>query len=138
MLIPDAYRIPELPEPSRRLHIDDTQWLGALYPDLHSRPDWWLEFRFLEDRPTRDKRAPVVVRFLQRPEDIIELLDTHRQLAVQRAQQLQQGQLGGPWPAALFWGVQPRSAQQGRKEDVPALVVFACDLDLKVWREVPE
>lgn len=123
------------PEPSRNLRITDREWLEALYPRLEH--DWWLEFRFLEDRSDRVKGPPVAVRFLRDFDEISAHLNKHRELARQRAHQMRRDG-AGRWPAGLFWGVQPRRSRRGRKQDVAAFVTLVCDLDCKDWQELAE
>lgn len=126
-----------IPEPSRDTRVSDTEWLLTLYPELPRQPQWWLEFRFLEDRSDGVKGPPVCVRFLRDPAAIVAHLKANRELAAQRARQLRESGLG-PWPAALFWGVQPRLAKRGKREHVAAFVALTCDLDIKDWPELAE
>ncbi|MCE7875589.1 hypothetical protein DYH09_35210, partial [bacterium CPR1] len=117
-------------EPSRSLSVTDREWLEALYPRLE--PYWWLEFRFLEDRSDGVKGPPVAVRFFRDFDQIATHLKVHRELAQERARQVR-GCGAGPWPAGLFWGVQPRRTRRGCKQHVAAFVALVCDLDCKDW-----
>lgn len=123
------------PEPARDLAVTDQEWVATLYPQLQQEAGWLLEFRFLEDRPGGPKRPPVSTRFLRDPEEIATHLHDHRERS---ARQASQGLQDGHWPAALFWGVQPRLARRGRSQDVAALVALTCDLDCKDLTDVPE
>ncbi len=125
MLQPSA---PAVPEPDRGLRLSDVEWLQAFYPWLHQHPDWWIEFRFLEDRSDGVKNPPVAVRFLRDAVEIAAGLRAHRALAAERAAQVQAGG-DGPWPAGLFWGVQPRVTRRGGRDHVAAFVALACSLD---------
>lgn len=123
------------PEPARNLCISDPEWLTTVYPQLSREPNWWLEFRFLEDRADGIKGPPTAVKFFQDVPEIVAHLKAHRDLAAQRARDLRQSG-AGPWPAGLFWGVQPRLTRRGRKEHVAAFVTLVCDLDCKDWPEL--
>jgi hypothetical protein len=125
------------PEPARDLQISDQEWLLTLYPQLSREPNWLLEFRFLEDRSDGLKSPPVAVRFYRDVKEMAFHLKAHRELAAQRAKDLRQSNTG-PWPAGLFWGVQPRLTRRGRKEHVAAFVALTCDLDCKDWPELAE
>lgn len=125
----------DIPAPSRGLFIADQVWFETLYS--RSVPDWLLEFRLLQDRPDSMRTPPLAVCFLQQPDAICAWLQEHRQWAAQLAQEVRNG-ADGPWPPALFWGLQPRLRQRGRKQDVAAFICFACDLDCKDWPELSE
>jgi hypothetical protein len=124
----------EAPAPARQLWVTDEAWRAAFYPT--PAPEWWLEFRFLEEGIERT--TPPVIRFLQKPEAISAWLGKYRQVSDDRAQAIRAGCLEAPSPLGLFWGVQPRAARRGRKEDVAAFVAFACDLDCKDRTDVAE
>ncbi len=124
-----------IPEPTRNLRITDREWLETFYPQMQR--EWWLEFRFLEDRADGVKGPPVAVRFLRDFDAISNHLGKHRDSAAYHASQLRESGFG-PWPAGLFWGLHPRRTRRGTAQDVAALVALASDLDCKDWPEIPE
>jgi len=124
-----------IPEP-RNLTVSDQEWLRTLYSQLGEH-DWQLEFRMLEDRCDGVKGPALSVHFYREEQEILGHLQEHRQLAAQQARQLQDSG-AGPWPAGLFYGVQPRRTARGRREDVAAFVVLTCDLDFKDWPELAQ
>jgi hypothetical protein len=132
----DPLSVP-VPEPSRSLRVSDVELLMVFFPPQARDSGWFMELRFLEDRCDGVKGPPVAVRFSQDVQEIVTHLKAHRELAAQRARQLREFG-SGPWPAGLFFGVQPRHTRRGRKEHVAAFVVLTCDLDFKDWPELPE
>jgi len=123
-----------VPEPRRDLRITDADWLDLFYPWLGKKPGWWLEFRFNEDRLDGAKNPPVAVRFLRDVEEIAAHLREHRALAASRADELRRSP-NGPWPAGLFWGVQPRVTQRSGR--VAAIVALTLELALSDWSAWP-
>lgn len=128
---------PAVPEPCRNLDVTDVEWLQAFYPWLHQHPNWWIELRFLEDRADGVKNPPVAVRYLRDAAAIAACLREHRALAAQRAERVRQGG-SGPWPAGLFWGLQPRVKQRGGREHVAAFAALTVHVDGNDWGEWPE
>ena len=116
-----------IPEARRDLCITDDDWLKLLYPWLDQNPNWWLEFRFVEDRPDGAKTPPVAVCFLRDPEEIASHLREHRALAAARAAELRRDP-HGPWPAGLLWGLQPRVSKRSGRDRVAATVALTVRL----------
>jgi hypothetical protein len=124
------------PEARRDLRISDADWLDLLYPWIDQQSNWWLEFRFSEDRPDDVKNPPVAVRFLREAQEIAAHLREHRALAASRAEELRRGQ-NRPWPAGLFWGVQPRVTRRSGRQRVAAIVALTVTLAAEDWTGWP-
>jgi hypothetical protein len=127
---------PAVPDPCRDLEISDADWLQAFYPWLNHHPSWWIELRFVEDRADGVRNPPVAVKFLRDAATTAAHLRKHRALAAQRAESIRQGG-SGPWPAGLFWGVQPRVTQRSGRDRVAAFVALTVRLDCDHWAEWP-
>ncbi|MEW6282350.1 MAG: hypothetical protein AB1758_27330, partial [Candidatus Eremiobacterota bacterium] len=125
-----------VPEARRDLRISDADWLDLLYPWLDQQSGWWLEFRFAEDRSDDLKNPPVALRFLRDAQEISAHLRAHRALAASRAEELRRSQ-SGPWPAGLFWGVQPRVTRRSGRERVAAMVALTVTLVAEDWAGWP-
>lgn len=122
----------EVPEARRDLRVCDADLLDLFYPGLGQCPGWWLEFRFTEDRSDGVKNPPVAVRFLRDVQEIVAHLRAHRALAASRAEELRRS-LNGPWPAGLFWGLQPRITRRSGRDRVAAMVALTIDLATEDW-----
>ena len=121
----------------RDLQVSDLEILDAIYPHLAQRPDWWLEFQFLEDRGEGDRRPPLDVLVSRRPSEIGPVLKAHREYAAECARYLQQSR-DGHYPAGLFWGIQPTQEKNGPAGRVAAFVAFTAHLDPSAWSELPQ
>ena len=126
-----------VPEPMRKFHVSDVEWLQTIYPWLAQYPNWWVELRFTEDRADGLKSPPVSVRFLRDVATIVTHLRDHRALSEQRATELRQSG-SGPRPAGLFWGIQPRVAPRGGREQVAAFVALAASTNCDDWEVWPQ
>ena len=138
-LRPDVLKLnlpSNVPEPRRDLRITDADWLDLFYPWLAQNPGWWLEFRFTEDRPDGAKNPPIAVTYLRDSQEIAAHLRAHRTLAASRAEMLRQCP-NGPWPAGLFWGLQPRVTQRAGRERVAATVALTVELAVSDWTAWP-
>lgn len=125
-----------VPEARRDLRVSDADWLDLLYPWIDQQSSWWLEFRFTEDRADGVKNPPVAVRFLRDAQEISAHLRAHRALAASRAEELRRSR-SRPWPAGLFWGVQPRVTRRSGRERVAAMVALTITLAAEDWAGWP-